>query len=148
MGRFGTKNPARGWATRRARYGPNGSRQLAGYQIACACDWGARAGTRRGSRCGGSEMVYLLHFERPYHHARHYLGFTEDLDTRLEAHRTGDPHTHHRLMQVVAAAGIGFVLARTWNTEDRAFERRLKRWKCAPRLCPICSGERALRWAP
>ncbi len=92
-------------------------------------------------------MVYLLHFERPYHHAKHYLGFTDDLERRLEQHRAGDRNSHHRLMQVIAAAGIGFVLARTWRTEDRHFERRLKKRKAATRLCPICSGPDALRRA-
>lgn len=33
MSRFGTKSPAKGWATRRARYGPSGApRTLPGYQ--------------------------------------------------------------------------------------------------------------------
>ncbi len=27
-------------------------------------------------------LIYLLHFERSYHHARHYLGYTEDLEAR------------------------------------------------------------------
>jgi len=27
-------------------------------------------------------MVYLLHFERPYRHARHYTGSTDDLTPR------------------------------------------------------------------
>ena len=27
-------------------------------------------------------LIYLLHFERSYHHARHYLGYTDDLDAR------------------------------------------------------------------
>ena len=25
-------------------------------------------------------VIYLLHFERSYHHARHYLGYTDDLE--------------------------------------------------------------------
>ena len=40
----------------------------------------------RRSRVG---VIYLLHFERSYHHARHYLGYTDDLDGRLAAHRAG-----------------------------------------------------------
>ncbi len=34
-------------------------------------------------------LIYLLHFERSYHHARHYLGYTEDLEARVTAHRAG-----------------------------------------------------------
>lgn len=85
-------------------------------------------------------MVYLLHFDRPYRHARHYLGFTRNLDARLALHRSPNGSSHHRLMQVIAGAGIGFVLARTWDG-DRDLERRLKRRKEGPKLCPICRRE-------
>jgi predicted GIY-YIG superfamily endonuclease len=30
--------------------------------------------------------VYLIHFDRPYHHARHYIGYTDDVDARLAGH--------------------------------------------------------------
>lgn len=58
-------------------------------------------------------MLYLLHFETPYRHARHYLGYTESrasLRQRLKAHQRGQGA---RLMEVVRDAGIGFALART-----------------------------------
>ncbi len=56
-------------------------------------------------------LIYLLHFERFYHHARHYLGYTEDLEARVAADRAG------RGSPLVAAAvrdGIGFCVAATW----------------------------------
>jgi len=36
-------------------------------------------------------MIYILHFDTPYHHARHYVGYCGDgtLEQRLERHRTG-----------------------------------------------------------
>ena len=34
-------------------------------------------------------LIYLLHFQRSYRHARHYLGYTDDLAARLVAHRAG-----------------------------------------------------------
>jgi predicted GIY-YIG superfamily endonuclease len=34
-------------------------------------------------------IIYLLHFERSYRHARHYLGWTENLEQRLAQHRAG-----------------------------------------------------------
>ena len=85
-------------------------------------------------------MVYLLHFDRPYRHARHYTGWTRDeksLARRVEHHRRG---TGARLMEVVAAAGIGFTVARTWDDGDRNKERRLKNSGSASRYCPICRG--------
>jgi predicted GIY-YIG superfamily endonuclease len=78
--------------------------------------------------------VYLLHFDKPYKQARHYLGYADDLEARLDRHKAGNGS---RLVAVVAAQGIGFTLARTWQG-DRNLERRLKRMKMAPRLCPIC----------
>ena len=34
-------------------------------------------------------LIYLLCFDRSYRHARHYLGYTENLEARLAAHRAG-----------------------------------------------------------
>lgn len=79
--------------------------------------------------------VYLLHFAEPYKHAKHYMGFTEDLDARLDHHRAG---TGSRLMEVITKAGIGFEVARTWPG-DRKLERKLKNRKDAPKLCPVCN---------
>ena len=78
---------------------------------------------------------YLLHFSKPYKHARHYLGSAKDLYVRLQQHNAGQGA---RLTQVVREAGIELYLARTWNG-DRAYERKLKRQHGGPRLCPICN---------
>jgi hypothetical protein len=80
--------------------------------------------------------VYLLHFDRPYRHARHYLGWCRAgrLDERLAEHRAG---RGARLMAVIKDAGIGFELARTWPG-PRALERRLKNCHNTPRKCPLC----------
>jgi len=91
--------------------------------------------------------VYLLHFDRPYRHARHYLGFVDggqdELETRIDRHHRRDGA---RLLAVVREAGIEWVVARTWPGATRKDERRLKRRKCGPRLCPLCSaGERRVR---
>jgi predicted GIY-YIG superfamily endonuclease len=83
-------------------------------------------------------VVYLIHFDQPYKHARHYLGYTTDLGARLDAHKRGEGA---RLMEVITEAGIGWRVARLWIGDcDRRLERRLKRRKNAPRLCPICQG--------
>lgn len=78
--------------------------------------------------------VYLLHFDRPYAHAKHYLGWTTDLPARLAEHAAG---RGARLLAVVHAAGIGWRLARTWPG-SRARERQLKRQGGASRCCPAC----------
>jgi len=85
----------------------------------------------------GTGVVYLLHFDRPFGHARHYTGWVTTrtyLLPRLGAHTDG---VGARLMAVIAEAGIGFRLARTWDG-GRTRERQLKRQGGASRRCPIC----------
>lgn len=87
----------------------------------------------------GTGVVYLLHFDRPFGHARHYTGWVTTrtyLLPRLGAHTYG---VGARLMAVVAEAGIGFQLARTWDG-GRTRERQLKRQGGASRRCPICKA--------
>jgi hypothetical protein len=90
--------------------------------------------------------VYLLHFCRKYHHAGHYIGFVEDgeakLKARLERHRCGDGA---RLLEVIVGAGIDFECVRTWEGADRHFERKLKKRKKAPQLCPVCRKQQELK---
>ena len=83
-------------------------------------------------------VVYLLHFNAPYFHARHYLGYTEDLPGRIKIHNSGNGSP---LIRSIVAAGIGFELARTWLDKNRTYERRIKDQHNAPRFCPICNPE-------
>jgi predicted GIY-YIG superfamily endonuclease len=80
--------------------------------------------------------VYLLHISPPYKHARHYLGYADDIGARVAAHRAGHGA---RLTQVAVDAGCILVLARMWPDTNRTFERTLKNRKHAPRLCPVCN---------
>lgn len=81
-------------------------------------------------------VVYLIHFDSPLCHARHYLGWSERLEDRIAEHRAG---RGSRLMSAVNQAGIAWSVSRTW-TGTRALERNLHRRKASPRLCPICRG--------
>ena len=87
--------------------------------------------------------VYLIHFNRAYRHAKHYLGYSEHLDKRIADHLCG---MGARLMEVVTQASIEWKVSRTWPG-DRCLERQLKNRKEAPALCPICSGKKAFRRA-
>ena len=80
---------------------------------------------------------YLLHFDTPYQHAKHYLGYADDIDRRVGEHRIGHGA---RLTQVIRDAGISFTVARTWPGATRTVERKLKNRKNAPRLCPVCQA--------
>ena len=82
-------------------------------------------------------IMYLLHLERSYRHARHYIGFTQNLEQRLADHRAGRGSP---LIAAAVADGIEFELAAIWEG-DRHDERRLHRQKNnRARLCPICSA--------
>lgn len=86
--------------------------------------------------------VYLLHFHSPYEYASHYLGYADDIDRRVEAHRDG---YGSKLTKALHRAGIGFQLARTWENGDRDFERKLHNANNNKLLCPICNPS-ALNW--
>lgn len=79
--------------------------------------------------------VYLLHFDAPLGHAKHYTGWSANLTARLAEHAAGHGA---RLTEVVTAAGIGWTLARTWPNATRTDERRLKNQGGAARRCPLC----------
>ena len=86
--------------------------------------------------------IYLLHFQIPICPTRttqHYLGYTKDLDTRLQQHRAGCTNAG-RLTQVAAERNIPFVLARIWHG-GRPLERQLKNRHESPRLCPLCNPQ-------
>ncbi len=95
--------------------------------------------SRRGSRPSPEGTAYLIHLWRHIGHgvrgeAGHYLGSSDDLPGRLEAHRAGNGA---RLMEVAAERGIGWTLARTWPGGG-AKERQLKRRHDSPQMCPEC----------
>lgn len=89
--------------------------------------------------------VYLLHFHGALQRgvsptgtlleANHYIGFTHDLVGRVMEHAEGHGA---RFTQVCHERGIDFALARIWEGADKQTERRLKKYKKAHRLCPIC----------
>ena len=87
-----------------------------------------------------SGIVYLICFDRKYHHARHYLGFCEDgnLEKRMDAHMMG---SGSKLLRAVVEAGIGWKVVQLWEG-DRSFERKLKRRKNSGKLCPCCRGRK------
>ena len=114
-------------------------------------------------------MVYLLHCDRPYRHAKHYLGFVRDdvLEQRIDVQplrRESNSSRvvvlekaalalveleldadggRHRLLQVIRAAGISFTLVRTWPG-GRARQQQLKTQGGASRLCPECQAARGV----
>ena len=66
--------------------------------------------------------VYLLHFSRPYWHARHYIGFSTRLESRIREHRRGKGSP---LIAAAVQCGIEIFIARQWEQVTRGFERRM-----------------------
>lgn len=86
-------------------------------------------------------MVYLIHFDEPLKHARHYVGFVdgdENLQKRMDAHKANQGA---KLIRAVNLAGIKWVIARVFSGKCRNFERSLKNTNDIPRYCPICAGK-------
>jgi predicted GIY-YIG superfamily endonuclease len=82
--------------------------------------------------------LYLLHFSRPYHHAKHYLGYTKyaDVRRRVADHQKG---RGANLTRHAVQSGIELYLA--WSASgERVEERRLKRYSHVNRWCPLCKG--------
>jgi predicted GIY-YIG superfamily endonuclease len=90
-------------------------------------------------------VIYLLHFDRPYRHAKHYTGWTPDLLHRLDCHAKGNGA---RLVEVIWAAGIGFTCVRICEGTRRT-ERAIKNAGGAVRYCPACTPcPRNGHWQP
>jgi predicted GIY-YIG superfamily endonuclease len=87
-------------------------------------------------------IVYLIHFHSPLGRANHYLGWTVNLQTRMDSHRN---NSGARILRACNIIGITWEVVRTWEQEDRHFERKLKNLKNAKRLCPVCSVERGAK---
>lgn len=87
--------------------------------------------------------VYLIHLHRQLNRGsqrdrrtvKHYIGWCADLAARIQAHERG---CGSKFMACVRRVGIGFEVVRVWHG-DPALEKKLKRWKKAATLCPICS---------
>jgi predicted GIY-YIG superfamily endonuclease len=93
-----------------------------------------RRGLEHQAMTGQLGIVYMLHFDRPYQHARHYVGWTADLLDRLDQHATG---RGARLIAVIWQAGIGFTLVRICEG-TRHTERAIKHAGGSVRYCPAC----------
>ncbi len=75
---------------------------------------------------------YLVCLDQPYFHARHYVGYSDNIAQRLRTHRKGQGSP---LLAAALAAGIDWRLVRVWPNADRSFERKLHH-RHGSRLCP------------
>jgi predicted GIY-YIG superfamily endonuclease len=86
-------------------------------------------------------IVYVLHFSKPLHHARHYIGTTINFKRRMALHRAG---RGAKILKRALELGITWkVVYKTWG--GRKLERNLKQRKDAATLCPVCKKARLKR---
>lgn len=87
--------------------------------------------------------VYVLHFDSPLAHARHYIGCTMDPRARLIAHAQGRTAA---IMRAVKSECITFRLGALGTTHKagmRRIERQVKDWHQGEQFCAACRGEGA-----
>lgn len=95
-----------------------------------------------------SSYVYLIHFNGPIHHAKHYLGYTslENVIDRYNRHKSSQGS---KLLAYANTIGISYCVVRIWECDTtqaaKALERKLKHMKNSPRLCPVCN-KTAIGW--
>ncbi|MBD3387428.1 MAG: hypothetical protein GF414_00605 [Candidatus Altiarchaeales archaeon] len=98
--------------------------------------------------------VYVIHLNRPFRHAKHYIGYTTDIVRRMTHHSLGHRDSSH-FMKAVCRAGIRWSVTMVQSFEDAkeavCFEKKLKRDKRSSLHCPLCKtaelerGRRAAR---
>lgn len=85
--------------------------------------------------------VYLIHFDKPLCHAKHYIGFSEEYPLkkggRIDKHRKGQGA---KILRALVDKGIGFRVVQIWHHQPRGFERKLKNQKNASRICSDCKS--------
>lgn len=81
-------------------------------------------------------MIYLIHFDKPLKHAKHYIGFAEDdIEKRIKEHKSGQGA---KILRALKQNGIDFNVVLSIKG-DRNFERRMKNRKKADGFCPVCN---------
>lgn len=85
-----------------------------------------------------TSIIYILHFSGNLSHARHYLGSTNDLESRVTEHRRGSTA---KIVDAAKKAGLEFS-AHFVQFGNRKVERQLKRRRNHRRLCPLCATDR------
>ncbi|WP_298981528.1 hypothetical protein [uncultured Roseibium sp.] len=83
--------------------------------------------------------VYVLHFSKPYKHARHYIGYTPDASAarRVQEHISGSVKGNP-LVKAAIDNGATVTLAHEFPGASREFERWLKDRRDVGSWCHCC----------
>ena len=82
--------------------------------------------------------VYIIHFSSYLSHARHYVGYADDIQARFQVHKSGQGA---KILRACNQKGIDYKIVRV-IMGDRKMERRIKNTHNVKRYCPICAGDK------
>jgi hypothetical protein len=86
-------------------------------------------------------MVYLLHFDRGFKHARHFVGATTNADEARALARGEVPRIDNPMLNAARLAGVRFSVERIWSGgHAEALNRRIAGNHA--KICPACATER------
>jgi len=68
--------------------------------------------------------VYLIHFDKPLGHARHYVGYSANLTNRWLRHNQSSGSA---LLRACNQRGIKYHIARVWLDVEQSLERKIKK---------------------
>lgn len=85
--------------------------------------------------------LFLLHFNEPYQHARHYLGYAVGTGRGAKYAKAickGTALGPHELVMAAQWSGIEMEVAEVWVGEGRTLQRRMRSNGSLSRFCRIC----------
>jgi hypothetical protein len=82
-------------------------------------------------------MVYLLHFDKPIGHIRHWAGATSDVQLATQLGRGDASRLQVPIVVAARELGIDVIVARTWSS---VYERvdDLPHGDARRKLCTVC----------
>jgi hypothetical protein len=94
--------------------------------------------------------VYILHFDKPFKHAKHYVGSADCVRDRLFVHESAACDV--KILQAAKTQGITWSLAKVMKNDlknGHTKEFRIKRSGGIPKqgLCPICQKQEGAKAA-
>jgi predicted GIY-YIG superfamily endonuclease len=81
-------------------------------------------------------MVYIIHIREKIGRCQHYIGYTGNLERRINEHKN---HNGSPLLREANRRGIIWDVVVEIPNGDRNTERRLKNHKKASDFCPVCN---------
>ncbi len=86
--------------------------------------------------------IHLIHFSPPFHHCRHYLAYTKEVNFKYWLEDLAPNNCNGLIKTVLFDTEISLQHAFTWPDGDMRLLRKIKKQKNVARYCPICRLEK------